>query len=232
VKYQIDRRILLVAAVAILALAAVILATGNQGQVAAQGEGQLWLSSAEAPAGTPLESLSPPDGPTTGGPDSPDSAPESPDALISWRVVGSALKPRSSDVSFSVDTNGSCTYVTAGSNFTVWNTTPDLPQGTVVDTVRMYYYDTSGSNSTGWFTIYDLYGAIVQEWSVSSAGSSGYSFNDTVQINHTVDYSTYSYVLNWRPVVTGSTMQLCGFRIFHEPPLYRLGYLPSILNQP
>ena len=37
-------------------------------------------------------------------------------------------------------------------------------------------------------------------------------------INHTVDYNLYSYLVNWRPVVTGATMQLCGFRVFYTIP--------------
>jgi hypothetical protein len=94
----------------------------------------------------------------------------------------------------------------------------------------MYYYDTSGSNTTGWFTIYDLYGSIVEEWSASSSGNSGNSFNDSAQINHTIDYSVYNYVINWRPNVTGSTIQLCGFRVFYTPPPYGLGFIPAVLN--
>jgi hypothetical protein len=36
--------------------------------------------------------------------------------------------------------------------------------------------------------------------------------------NLTTDYSLYSYAINWRPYVLGSSMQNCGFRIFYEPP--------------
>jgi hypothetical protein len=151
--------------------------------------------------------------------------------LISWRITGSALKPRESNVSSTVDINGGCTYVTAGNASTVWNTPIHLPNGSVIDTLRMYYYDTSVSNTIGWFTIYDLYGNIDNEWSVSSSTSGGNSFNDSVQINHTIDYSVYSYLINWRPVIAGSTMQLCGFRIFHTPPTYGLGFIPAVLNR-
>jgi hypothetical protein len=94
----------------------------------------------------------------------------------------------------------------------------------------MYYYDTSASNTTGWFTIYDLYGAIVEEWSVSSTLNSGNSFNDSAQIDHTIDYGVYNYVINWRPIASGSTLQLCGFRVFYTPPPYGLGFIPAVLN--
>jgi hypothetical protein len=139
-------------------------------------------------------------------------------SLISLRVSGSAMRPREDDVSYTVSGSGGCVYVTAGDSSTVMNTAvTDLPQGANVDTLRMYFYDTSGSNSSAWFTVYDLYGSIVNEWPVSSSGSGGNSFSDSAQINHTIDYSVYSYLINWRPNVTGSTMQLCGFRIFYMP---------------
>lgn len=215
---------LFVAIVSLVATAA--LSTGWLTATAAQDTADLWLSSADAPAGTPLERYSPPDLPITAVADHAPQSPEAPDALVSWRVVGSALKPRSSDVSYTINPSGGCTYVTAGSAFSGWNIQPMLPQGAVVDTLRMYFHDTSASNSVAWFTVYDLYGAIVTEWSVSSTGNFGNSFNDTAPINHVIDYSLYSYALNWRPVVTGSTMQLCGFRIFYTAPPFGLAFLP------
>lgn len=215
---------LFVAIVGLVAAAA--LSTGWLTATAAQDTADLWLSSADAPAGTPLERYSPPDVATTAVSDHAPQSPEAPDALVSWRVTGSALKTRTSDVSYAVNASGGCTYVTAGNAFSTWNIQPMLPQGAVVDTLRMYYSDTSASNSTAWFTVYDLYGAIVTEWSVSSTGNLGNSFNDSAPINHVIDYSLYSYLLNWRPVVTGTTMQLCGFRLFYTAPPFGLAFLP------
>jgi hypothetical protein len=223
------RTTLIWGAIVIFSLTVILLMNGRLSHVTAQETADFWTSSAEAPAGTPLERFSLADEPSTiDQVESPDEV----NALISWRVTGAALKPRENDASYTVNTNGSCTYVTAGDAFTVWNMAPGLPQGAVVDTLRMYYYDTSGSNTSAWFTVYDLYGAIVQEWSVSSSGNSGNSFNDSVSINHTIDYSLYSYLLNWRPIVTGSTMQLCGFRIFYTPPPFGLAFLPAVQKDP
>lgn len=223
------RPVLIWGAAVIFSLAVILLANGRLSRATAQEAGELWTTSAEAPAGTPPERFSPPDKPAAANlSESPNEA----NALISWRVTGAALKPRENDVSYGVDGNGSCTYVTAGDAFTVWNIAPDLPQGAVVDTLRMYYNDTSASNFTAWFTIYDLYGTIVDEWSVSSNTNTGNSFNDSAQINHTVDYSVYSYLLNWRPIATGSALQLCGFRIFYTPPPFGLGFLPTVIKSP
>jgi hypothetical protein len=236
------RNVWVFAAVLVLGLVAIWFAAGRPTPVSAQSDGGALESSAEVPDETA-------DGQTDGGdwgssaelPDgtADEQAPPSGAAeeemieggsLVSWRVTGSALQPRENNVTYSVDTNGSCVYVTAGSSITVWNTPVHLPNGSVIDTLRMYYYDTSASNTTGWFTVYDLYGAIVDEWSVSSNTSAGNSFSDSAQINHTIDYSIYSYLINWRPLATGSTLQLCGFRVFYTPPPFGLGFFPAIFN--
>jgi hypothetical protein len=222
------RAILLFVAIITFGALAFFLAYGSLAQATAQQSGDIWTSSDEAPPGTTLDMFSPPDLPVTNNQEGPGIT----NTLVSWRVTGSALRPRENTVSNTVNSSGGCIYVTAGSAFTVWNTTPDLPQGAVVDTLRMYYHDTNASNSTAWFTVYDLYGAIVQEWSVSSTGNFGNSFNDSVAIDHTVDYSLYSYLINWRPIVTGSTMQLCGFRVFYTPPPFGIVFLPHISTAP
>ncbi len=136
--------------------------------------------------------------------------------LRSLRVAGSVLRSRSSADGTSASLSGGCIYNSSGSAIGVLNTPLQLPDGATVNTLRMYYYDTSDTNSNGWFTIYDLYGNLVEEFVVSSAGTPGNNFNDSAVINRVIDYSNYSYVLNWRPNVAGSSMQLCGFRIFYE----------------
>ena len=93
----------------------------------------------------------------------------------------------------------------------------------------MYYYDADAShNTSGWFTKYDLYGGLVNEWSVSSTGSAGNDYVDVlITPTETINYSSYSYVLNWRPVAVTSTLQLCGFRLFYTAPASST-YLPAV----
>ena len=149
----------------------------------------------------------------------PESQPaDAPLAQAWWRVVGSTLKPRQNDVSYATNGSGGCIYVTAGNASTVWNTPLWIPNGATVQYLRIYVNDTSASDLWGWFTIYDLFGAIVQEWGISSSGTPGETWFDTAAINHVIDYSTYSYVVNMRPVGTGSTLQFCGARVFFTPP--------------
>ena len=150
--------------------------------------------------------------PATGGPNAPD-----------WnsniRYVGSTLKPRSNDVNYGTNSDGGCVYVTSGNSFTVWNVPLTLPQGAQVGFLRMYFYDVDPTNNIqGWFTKYDLYGSIVTEWHVASFNG-GYAYNDvTISPTETIDYNSYSYVLNMRPVGSGSNLQFCGFRLFYTAP--------------
>jgi len=146
---------------------------------------------------------------------------EAPGALLveNMRVAGSTLRPRISSDGVAAGNSGGCVYNASGSPTGILNVPLQLPAGANVLSYRMYFNDTSASNSTAWLTVYDLYGAIVEEYSVSSTGSTGNSFTDSAQIDHLIDPSVYSYVLNWRPVVAGATMQLCGFRVFYNPPV-------------
>jgi hypothetical protein len=149
------------------------------------------------------------------------------DALVSLRIVGTALKPRNSNATYVPSGGGGCFYSTA-SSYTIFNTGVFLPQGSWVDTMRMYYFDSSATDAAAWFSVYDLYGNLVQEWQVTSSGDSGNGFNDTALISHTIDYSLYSYAINWRPYVLGAEMQNCGFRLFYEPPSHFAALLPVV----
>lgn len=166
------------------------------------------------------------------GPKMEDSGPsvDSPQ-LASLRVVGSALRPRESAASYTVGGGGGCIYVTSGDNEIIWNTPVYLPQGAEVQALRMYYDDTStAEDCSGFFTVYDLYGNVEDEWWVASSGSGGKNYSTSEQFSHTIDYNLYSYVLNWRPWETGSDMQLCGFRVFYEPPPFGLSFLPLTMK--
>ena len=132
---------------------------------------------------------------------------------------------------YTTNSNGSCVYVTAGDSNTVWNFPLALPEGSKVEWLRMYYRDADSShNTTGWFTKYDLYGGLVREWAVNSTGSAGDNYSDVlITPTETIDYSNFSYVLNWRPNAVTSTLQLCGFRLFYTAPTGGV-YLPVVIR--
>ena len=130
----------------LLALTTVLLGALPLAHLRAQSPSGIWLSSADAPPGTPLEALSAPDAP---------AAILGPDELAHRRHVRPGLlarhrlqpeAPRERRL-MRINGSGSCTYVTSGDASTVWNTVPDLPNGAVVDTLRMYYYDTSAATA-------------------------------------------------------------------------------------
>ena len=205
---------------ALLALLLVLGAGPGRGMVAAQdvavttGSTTEWTTSAEPPAGLTTPAYSVPDNPAGG-----QLRPDAPDALTSYRIAGAALKPRENDVSYTIGTGGACTYVVSGDTSTVWNAAVWLPQGAVVDTLRMYYYDTSGSNSTAWVTNYDSGGNFTDVTTVASSGSGGYGTQLSAYSGHVANTASRSYVLNWSAGTNGSSMRLCGLRVAYRVPV-------------
>lgn len=194
------------------------------------GQGDQWQrSDAQPPPGTPLQQLSPPDARPSGALQD-DAVPQTPAGVIlrDFRLLGSVFRPRSSDVGFDWGSGGGCIYNSSGDPAEIWNAPVALPQGATVNTVRFYYDDQSADlNAMAWFSVYDLFGALVNEWPMSSTGDDGYGIDDTSPvIDHTIDYRSYAYALNWRPLQQGPTMQLCGFRIFYEAPPFGLNFFP------
>jgi hypothetical protein len=146
----------------------------------------------------------------------------------SLRIAGSVLRPRTSDVEWRVGGEGGCIYSWSGSASTWWNTPLYLPQNATIKYFRMYYNDQSTVNSEAYLTAYDLFGDIVEEWGVASSGTGEY-YATTEEFTHTVDYSQYSYVVNWRPNDLSSDMQGCGFRIYYQTPPGAIA-LPIVLK--
>jgi hypothetical protein len=106
----------------------------------------------------------------------------------------------------------------------------NLPQGSRIDYLRLYYYDTdAANNSEANIRKYDAAGNYTEITSVSSSGSGGYGSALSGFANHVVDNGSGAYVLNWQPIVTGSTMQLCGLRVAYRLPA-KLVYLPLIIK--
>ena len=131
---------------------------------------------------------------------------------------GSVFNARSSSTTKIATGGGACIYANTASGDTVFNLPVSLRDGIRVDYLRLYFYDVNASNSTMWFTVYDHNNSVVQEWSVSSTGDTGYGSALTAFIDHTIDNLSYTYAINWRPIVTGTTMQLCGARIAYRLP--------------
>ena len=222
------RYLALVAALTLglLLIVMVVSAVGPAQEPGGDNQVSVWSSSAPIPEGMKVQS--PPDRPVAV--DAADEGIEqSYDAYV--RIAGSALKPRESNVEWTGSGGGGAIYASSGSALAVFNVPVYLPQGATVRYFRMYYDDQHATaNCSAWFTVYDLYGSVIEEWRVDSS-STGRTYVTTSQLDHTIDYAQYSYVVNWRPYELGSDMQVCGFRIFYQSPpgesyvpLARTGY--------
>lgn len=143
-------------------------------------------------------------------------------------VAGSALRPRN-DTGWASSGGGGCIYATTNPSV-VFNIHLDLPVGSRVDYLRLYYYDTNAINSYAWITRYDDMGGCSDRTFVSSSGSSGYGTSLSGYLGEVFDYAGYSYVLNWRPNASGSSMQLCGLRVAYRLPTNE-AYLPVVRKQ-
>jgi len=103
----------------------------------------------------------------------------------------------------------------------------DIPTGSRIDYLRIYFYDANATNSTAWVTTYNGASGIVDIASASTSGSGGYGTNLGAYVGHVVDNGNNAYVLNWRPSVTGNTMMLCGLRVAYRLPMLDI-YLPLV----
>ena len=223
------------AVVALLALALVAAPSSGQPPQVQEPEPQVGVTStgtgtapAELPApnvqGTGLEG-STAQGRATGAPE------EEPDLVSAYlRIPGTTLKPRVSDVEWGTSGDGGGLYATSGNVYTWFNAAVYLPHGSTVTMVRVYVGDTNGSkNCQGYFTVYDLFGNIVREWGSNSAGINGDDWFDVAIPDELINYSLYSYVVNWQANELGNDMVLHGFRIFYTPPGGK-AYMPSVLR--
>jgi len=143
-------------------------------------------------------------------------------------VPGSTLRPRNSNTTWASSGSGGCIYAVANAG-DIFNLPLELPQGSRIDYLRIYYYDTSASNSTAWVTYYDGEGGYVDlptSSGVSSSGNAGYDMNLSTYMGHIVNNGSSAYAFNWRPNVAGNTMMLCGLRVAYRLSLPESIYLP------
>ncbi len=129
--------------------------------------------------------------------------------------AGTTLKPRDSATTWEYGGNG-CVSAAVGNDW--FNVNLELPEGSRIDYLRIFFYDTSASDSWAWITSYDGAGNTDDMVDVNSNGTGGYGTALSAFLGDVVDNSSYSYVLNWRANQTGSTMRLCGFRVAYRLP--------------
>lgn len=135
-------------------------------------------------------------------------------------VAGSTFQTRGTSSGYTYGNNG-CIYRSSGSQY--FNLEVNLPEDATITYLRIYAYDTSTSNQTAWLTSYDHSvptspPVTTDLTSVSTSWSTGHNTALSGAISHGVDNLNKAYALVWNPGATGSTMQLCGLRIFYNTP--------------
>jgi hypothetical protein len=128
---------------------------------------------------------------------------------------GSALLPRDDDTTWEYGSYG-CVYSSAGTDMFTMHL--NLPEGSRIDYLRIYYRDTSGMDSIAYITAYDAEGGYTDLTSADSAGTGGYGYRLSAFVGHVVDNQENTYALNWDPNENSSSMRLCGLRVAYRLP--------------
>jgi hypothetical protein len=127
--------------------------------------------------------------------------------------------------------SGGCVYHSSGSaSHTFMNTALILPPNSTITSMRFYYYDTSATDST--LRLRQMNDG--DEWldvaSIDSTGTAGLSYRSESGLSYDLDYTNYSYVLQYQGNVIGNTMRFCGVRIgYTTPNIYGIA-LPAIIK--
>jgi hypothetical protein len=148
--------------------------------------------------------------------------------MVYMHVAGSTFVPlyKGTDPTYAA---GGCTYsASANVGDAYFNFPLMLPPGSRINSLRFYYNDTAATDGTLRIRRMDDGNPYSEVTTVSSTGSGGIGYSSVTGLNYEVDYSNYSYVLQYFATVTGSTMQLCGARVGYTPPGIFGVALPSV----
>jgi hypothetical protein len=145
-----------------------------------------------------------------------------------YHIPGSVLIPVDSATTLTYDLMG-CVHATAGASYLL-NAPLEIPDGSHIVLMRLYYNDTSASDLNGWITRYDELGTTFEDLvGVTSTGTGGHGSNYG-DLDHIVDTYGWSYVLNVRLNVASSTLQICGIRVMYYAPYHGVVFLPEALR--
>ncbi len=143
---------------------------------------------------------------------------ETPNANDYLWIAGSSFKPRSTATQYSYASNGCIISTNGGGGLNDSFTVPfRLPSGSVIRGVRFYYYDAVAGSSRLSITSYDGLGGFIDHVFAESDGNGGYgNVYAGLTTPYTVDSSARGFVLNWYPDGGGSSLRLCGARVFYD----------------
>jgi hypothetical protein len=156
-------------------------------------------------------------------------SPNAPTASFSYYFVsGAALVPRDSSTIYVYDGQG-CVH--SGSGSIVLNTDMQLPVGSEIKYLRLYFYDTNNPGYvTGYISRYPPSQNSVDLVAVSSptTGQPGAGFVVSQRITETVNYEVYPYLVIGRPSVANANLRICGLRVAYYAPEIGITFMPLV----
>lgn len=156
-------------------------------------------------------------------------APSAPAADFSYYFVsGAALVPRDSATSYVYDGQG-CVH--SGSGSIVLNTDLQLPTGSEIKYLRLYFYDNNNPGYvTGYISRYPPSQASADLVAVSSptTGQPGAGFVVSQRITETVNNETFPYLVIGRPSVANANLRICGLRVAYYAPEVGFTFMPLL----
>ncbi|MBN1370997.1 MAG: hypothetical protein JW987_03475 [Anaerolineaceae bacterium] len=145
-----------------------------------------------------------------------------------YNVPGSILTPVSSTTSLASAGDG-CIYADAWAG-SLLNAPLDIPPGSQIVLLRLYYDDTSASNLEAWITRYNSAGTDFEDLvHITSSGDGGHG-SSYQALDHVTDTYNWRYVLNVRLNSPSPTLQVCGIRVMYYAPIIYGTFLPEIMR--
>lgn len=152
------------------------------------------------------------------GPNEPDQnlgiTPKFSDFLYDF-APGGVLLPRDSDVTWDYHSGG-CISMPSGNDWFTFHL--DLPQGSRIDYLRLYYFDDDEGYVRAHIMSYDGVGTASTLTTISSTGTGGYGSELSDYLGLVVDNFANGYSLIAKPSTNTTNLRICGLRVAYRLP--------------
>ena len=161
----------------------------------------------------------------------PGEAANAPGAVFSYKFISSIeLVPRNT-ANAKAYSGAGCSYMASGSNPLLVGADVDLPHGSVIKFIRLYYNDTNASAGVDAALTQYSNGTSIKDLAFTGstiAFNTGSGFAVSEEITETVNTATSSYVVYGWPDAAVGTLQFCAIRVAYYAPAFWTSFLPSI----
>ncbi len=156
------------------------------------------------------------------------TGPSAPDAADLWyRIAGATFMPRDSDMEYGYSGRG-CMYRAANVGDTQFYVDLQMPDGAIIDYLRVYYEDDSAThNARVELYSFDGQGGYTEIASATGIGSPGYGSAGIGGFSHEVDNVNESLVVLAGLPSSNDTLAFCGVRLRYHCSYPGCMYLPA-----